>query len=156
LPNGCADLDTLRFRDELRDASGLELPPEGLKGAGVAAKEIDLAKRLVDDLTERWNAARYRNTYHDDLMARIRQKIKEGRTTEITEPAREATSRSAQIIDLATLLKQSLDKGRTERTGTGRGIGSAAAKPRCASCPAKHRRASGHCAATSERRCSAP
>jgi DNA end-binding protein Ku len=72
-------LDTLRFADELRDAAGLELPPEGLKSAGVQPKEVELAKRLVDDMTKRWKPAQYRNTYHDDLMARIRQKIKEGR-----------------------------------------------------------------------------
>jgi DNA end-binding protein Ku len=113
VPNGRAlMLDTLRFRDELRDTKGLELPPEGMKGAKVTAKEIDLAKRLVDDMTEHWNAAEYHNTYHDDLMARIRQKIKQGRTTEITEPERSsAAPRSAQVIDLAALLKRSLAKG---------------------------------------------
>ncbi len=95
-------LDTLRFEDELRDASGLELPPEGLKSAGVHPKEVELAKRLVDDMTERWNPARYRNTYHDDLMARIRRKIKEGKTREITGRERdEGEPRSAQVIDLA-------------------------------------------------------
>ena len=105
-------LDTLRFADELRDAAGLELPPEGLKSAGVQPKEVELAKRLVDDMTERWKPAQYRNTYHDDLMARIRQKIKEGKTREITERERdEEKPRSAQVIDLAALLKQSLAKG---------------------------------------------
>ncbi len=105
-------LDTLRFQDELRDASGLELPPEGLKSAGVAPKEVELAKRLVDDMTERWNPRQYKNTYHDDLMARVKQKIKEGKTSEITEPERaEGMRRSAQVIDLAALLKQSLNKG---------------------------------------------
>lgn len=105
-------LDTLRFADELRDAAGLELPPEGLKSAGVQPKEVELAKRLVDDMTERWKPAQYRNTYHDDLMARIRQKIKEGKTREITERAPdEGKPRSAQVIDLAVLLKKSLAAG---------------------------------------------
>jgi len=112
-PNGRAlMLDTLRFEDELRDVGGLELPPEGLKTAGVQPKEVELAKRLVDDMTEKWKPAQYRNTYHDDLMARIRQKIKEGKTSEITGREREeGKPRSAQVIDLAALLKQSLAKG---------------------------------------------
>jgi DNA end-binding protein Ku len=129
-PNGRAlMLDTLRFADELRDAAGLELPPEGLKSAGVQPKEVELAKRLVDDMTERWKPAQYRNTYHDDLMARIRQKIKEGKTREITERERdEEKPRSAQVIDLAALLKQSLAKG-ARRGESPAPNGSAARRP---------------------------
>ena len=143
IPNGRAlMLDTLRFQDELRDAKGLELPPEGLKSAGVAPKEVDLAKRLVDDMTEHFDAAKYHNTYHDDLMARIKQKIKEGRTTEITEPERgEAAPRSAQVIDLAALLKQSLAKGAGgSRTGA-RAAASKRARPSTAKAPARRKRA---------------
>jgi len=111
-------LMTLRYPDELRGQSGLDLPPESLKSAGVSAKEIALAKRLVDDMTEPWNPAEFKDTYHEDLMARIRQKIKEGQTREITKPdAHEegGARRSAQVIDLAQLLKQSLGKGAGER-----------------------------------------
>jgi DNA end-binding protein Ku len=109
IPNGKAlMLNTLRFQDELRDASGIELPPEGLKSAGVSPKEVELAKRLVDDMTEHWDPKQYKNTYHDDLMARIKQKIKQGQTKEITEPGKEEKPRTAQVIDLADLLKQSL------------------------------------------------
>ena len=40
VPNGRAlMLNTLRYPDELRDASGLELPAEGLKGAGVTPRK---------------------------------------------------------------------------------------------------------------------
>ena len=108
-PNGKALMfNTLRYQDELRDASGIELPPEGLKGAGVTAKEVQLAKRLVDDMTEKWDPSQYKNTYHDDLMARIEEKVKAGQATEITKPSKEGTHKSAQVIDLAELLKQSL------------------------------------------------
>jgi len=108
-PNGKALMfNTLRYQDELRDASGIELPPEGLKSAGVTAKEVQLAKRLVDDMTEKWDPSQYKNTYHDDLMARIEEKVKAGQATEITKPSKEGTHKSAQVIDLAELLKQSL------------------------------------------------
>ena len=123
-PNGRAlMLVTLRYPDELRGLAGLDLPPQSLKATGVSAKEIALAKRLVDDMTEPWNPAEFKNTYHDDLMARIRQKIKQGQTKEITKAeAREAgASRSAQVIDLADLLRQSLGKGAGERKSPPRG-----------------------------------
>src|SRR4051812_3685092 len=106
-PHGKALMfNTLRFQDELRDTSGIELPAEGLKSAGVTPKEVDLAKRLVDDMTEEWDPSQYTNTYHHDLMARIKQKIKEGKTEEITEPSTDEAPRTAQVIDLADLLKQ--------------------------------------------------
>jgi DNA end-binding protein Ku len=105
-------LDTLRFEDELRDPKGLDLPAEGVKAAGVTQKEVDLARRLVDDMTESFDASQYHNTYHEDLMARIEEKIKAGQTEEITEPDKEDTpKRTAQVIDLAELLKKSLAKG---------------------------------------------
>ena len=75
------------------DASGIELPPEGLKSAGVTPRKSQLAKRLVDDMTEKWNPSQFKNTYHDDLMARIKEKIKAGQTKEITKPRREGTPR---------------------------------------------------------------
>jgi DNA end-binding protein Ku len=104
---------TLRYQDELRPIEDLDLPPESLKAAGLSPKEIDLAKRLVDDMAEHWNPWEFKDTYHEDLLARIHEKIKLGQTKEITKPeaAEKAVSRSAEIIDLAALLKQSLGKG---------------------------------------------
>ena len=110
-------LNTLRYADELRTTSGFALPAEGLKGAHVTPKEVELAKRLIDDMTEHWKAAEFKDTYHQDLMRRINEKIKKGETKQITEPESEDSGepRSAQVIDLAALLKQSLDKGGAKR-----------------------------------------
>jgi DNA end-binding protein Ku len=110
-------LITLRYADELRGTSGIELPAEDLKRAGIGSKEIDLAKRLVDDMTEHWNPEEFADTYHKDLMRRIHEKIKRGETKEITKPMPDQSRepRSAQVIDLAALLKQSLDKGAPRR-----------------------------------------
>jgi DNA end-binding protein Ku len=46
-------------------------------------------------------------------MRRIKEKIKAGQTKEITKPesAGEAEPRSAKVIDLAALLRESLNKG---------------------------------------------
>ena len=153
MPNGRAlMLVTLRYQDELRPMKDLDLPPESLKAVGVNPKELDLAKRLVGDMTERWDPSEFKDTYHEDLMARIKEKIKLGQTKEITKPESEgkAAPRSAEVIDLAALLKQSLEKGGTERKpaaarreiggarqaeasgGRGRGGGQATRKDRAA------------------------
>ncbi|HWZ73016.1 MAG TPA: Ku protein [Casimicrobiaceae bacterium] len=115
-------LNTLRYADELRPTKDFALPEEGLKGAHVTSKEVDLAKRLIDDMTEHWKASDFKDTYHQDLMRRIHEKIKKGETKQITEPDTEETKapRSAQVIDLAALLKQSLDNGGSRRKAADR------------------------------------
>jgi len=142
-------LITLRYADELRKTTSLELPAEGLKAAGVTPKEVDLAVHLVDDMTGHWNPAAFKDTYHSDLMARVREKIRKGETKEITAPekAAQGQARSAQVIDLAELLRQSLGKGRSEKPLAARKV---AAAPRgkaslrlvpAAKAPAKRKRA---------------
>jgi DNA end-binding protein Ku len=120
-------LITLRYADELRKATGLDLPAEGLKGAGVTPREVDLAVHLVNDMTGHWNPAAFKDTYHNDLMARVREKIRKGETKEITAPEKAAKdeSRSAQVIDLAELLRQSLGKGRSGKPGPERKVAAA-------------------------------
>src|SRR6478672_727142 len=128
IPSGRAlMMVTLRYQDELRPMKDLDLPPESLKSVGVNPKELDLAKRLVGDMSGSWDPSEYKDTYHEDLMARIREKIKLGQTKEITNPESEgkAAPRSAEVIDLAALLKQSLEKGGTERKPAARSTRSA-------------------------------
>ena len=103
-------LNTLRFAADLRPASGLELPAAGLKAAGVSTKELDMAKRLVEDMTEPWRPDAYKDRYREDLLARIRRKVKAGRTHEVAgEQKTERPRHGAQVIDLMALLKKSLD-----------------------------------------------
>jgi DNA end-binding protein Ku len=105
-------LETLRYADEVLDDKDLELP--GARTA-LGAKELELAQRLVDDMTVEWKAGDYRDTYRDDLMARIKAKIKAGETEVLTEPGETAEpARGAEVIDLMAALKRSLG----ETTGT--------------------------------------
>jgi DNA end-binding protein Ku len=112
-------LNTMRYSDQLREPEEIDLPAEGLKDAGVTAKEIELAKKLVSDMAEHWKAAEFKDTYHQDLMRRIKEKIKNGETKQITEADESSVARpqSAQIIDLAALLQQSLTAGSRDAKG---------------------------------------
>lgn len=138
-------LNTMRYPDELRKPGAVELPAEGIKGAGVTSKELELAKRLVSDMSERWNPGEYKDSYHDDLMRRIKEKIKSGETHELTKAdvAEDAHPRSAQIIDLAALLQQSL-KGTGRPSAKAKGVPRAPAPRAVAAAtkaPAKRKRA---------------
>jgi len=128
VPAGAAlMLNTMRYASELRESEGLDLPAVGMKAAGLSVKELELAKRLVGDMTEDWDPGKFKDTYHEDLMRRIEEKIKNGQTKEITEPdaSAEAPRKSAQIIDLAALLRKSLEQqGRPGRKPGARRVSS--------------------------------
>ncbi|HEX5768453.1 MAG TPA: Ku protein, partial [Burkholderiales bacterium] len=104
-------LNTLRYHDELKDPSELEVPE-----AKVSAKELDMAMRLVEDMADEWEPGRYRDTFRDDLLKRIEEKVKAGQTDEITEPEKERTAaKGAEVIDLMELLKKSIEKKPAKR-----------------------------------------
>jgi len=103
-------MDTLRYADEIRAAEELGVP-SGVLHHKVSAKEIDMALRLIDDMSEKWQPEKFKDTYRDDLMARIKEKIKEGQTEEITPPEKgEKEPARADVIDLMALLKKSVEK----------------------------------------------
>ena len=101
-------MDTLRYADEIKAADELGVPSGALHHR-VSAKEIDMALRLIDDMSEKWQPEKFKDTYRDDLMARIKEKIKEGQTEEITAPEKaEKEPARADVIDLMALLKKSV------------------------------------------------
>ena len=124
-------LFTLRYQDELKGTQGFELPAEGLKEAKVTPKEIELAKRLIDDMTDKWDPKAFRDTYHEDLMKRINEKIKKGETHEITKPESDDADepRTGNVIDLAALLQKSLGDGGSRRKAAPGARPKAAGKP---------------------------
>jgi DNA end-binding protein Ku len=101
-------MDTLRYADEIKAADELGVPSGALRHKA-SAKEIDMALRLIDDMSEKWEPEKFKDTYRDDLMARIKEKIKEGQTEEITRPEKgEKEPARAEVIDLMALLKKSV------------------------------------------------
>ena len=102
-------LNTLRYTNELRPAKDLKVPSGNLKASGVSPREIEMAKTLVDEMTEQWKPERYRDTYHDDLMKLIDKRIKAGKTEVITEADEgEEKPVRGEVIDLMALLKRSV------------------------------------------------
>ena len=75
-----------------------------------------MAMRLVEDMADEWEPGRYRDTFRDDLLKRIEEKVKAGQTDEITEPEKERTAaKGAEVIDLMELLKKSIEKKPAKR-----------------------------------------
>lgn len=119
----------LRYANELRDPDEFDIPEGDLSANRISKKELDMAERLVEGMTEKWDPRKYHDSYRDDLMALIEKKIKAGRSLTITEPEPEPERpRGDNVIDLMKLLKRSL-----EETGKPAAKGASARKTNAAS-----------------------
>ena len=98
-------LNTLRYHDELKKPSSLEIP-----AAKVTAKELDMAMRLVEDMSDKWQPEAFHDTYREDLLKRVEAKIKAGQTEEIPEPEKDKGRKGGEVVDLMSLLKKSIEK----------------------------------------------
>ncbi len=100
---GVLTLTTMRFADEVVPPAELEdvLPAEKPK---VAKKEVEMAERLIDSLTSKFEPTAYRDEYREELLALIERKAegKEILAPETAEP--EAT----KAPDLMAALEESI------------------------------------------------
>ena len=74
-----------------------------------------MALKLVEEMSEKWKPDAFTDTYRDDLMKRIEQKVKAGQTHTLTEPETETEERATgggKVVDLMSLLQRSLDAER--------------------------------------------
>lgn len=100
-------MNTLRWADEVRGVEYLEMKDEALN-AELNPKELDMAKRLVEDMSEGWNPEQYKDTFQDRIMDLVETKAREGKLEAVGGPEEAVDRRSADVIDLTELLKRSL------------------------------------------------
>ena len=98
-------LELLRFSHDLRGTEGIPLPKPDAKGARVSPREREMAEELIESMRSDWKPSRYRDTYHDEVMALIERKAKTGK---VEAPARRAAPRS-NVVDLMSLLRKSVE-----------------------------------------------
>jgi DNA end-binding protein Ku len=104
-------LNTLRYADEIRDAGELKVPAPDARTATISDKELQMAKALVEGMSEDWNPEEFHDTYREDVMALVEQKIAANETHSITMPGPERErAASSNVIDLVSLLQASLGK----------------------------------------------
>lgn len=99
-------LITLRFADEILPA---------VKPAAISTKaekpkpaEVAMARKLVEEMSAEWNPQAFHDTYREDLMRRIREKIKKKQTHVLGLEPKKAPRPKAEVIDLMDALKNSL------------------------------------------------
>ena len=101
-------LQLLRFSHELRSPDELDVPQEGAKAAKASSRELEMAKQLVSSMVDEWDPSKYHDEYRDDLLARIKRKAKHGEIEDVPESETSRAKPAAKVIDLADLLRQSV------------------------------------------------
>jgi DNA end-binding protein Ku len=107
-------LNLLRWGADIRPWKDLPLPAEGAKAAGLSERELKMAGELVEDMSSDWDPDEFKDSFKDEIMRLVDQKVAAGDTESVTqpEPSEEGgSSGGAKIIDLTELLQRSLRKG---------------------------------------------
>jgi DNA end-binding protein Ku len=99
-------LETMYYADEVRS-------PEALDGdlgkTRLQSAEVEMAKSLVENLSEPFAPEKYDDTYRQELLELIRAKA-EGQP--LPEPAQE---REGEVVDLMAALRESVERTKKQR-----------------------------------------
>ncbi|NYT23157.1 Ku protein [Alcaligenaceae bacterium] len=122
-------LNLLRWGGEVRDWSALKLPGRNKKELGLSEKELDMARQLVGDMTVAWQPEHYTDSFREQVMQLVQEKIEAGDTAEVLRPEpEESEPGSARIYDLTEMLQRSL-KGVKAAPASKKPAKKAAARP---------------------------
>ena len=100
-------LNQLRYDSELVQPKGLEIP----KKENLEKKEIEIALKLIDQLTKPFKPGDYSDTYADELKAIIKKKAKSKKI--VVKKGKEP--KSPKVHDIMALLKKSLEEHKKKR-----------------------------------------
>lgn len=117
----------LRWPADVRSLDILDLGDDVAK-PNLSKKELDMATRLIDDMSSGWEPGEYRDTFEEQVMQLVEEKASEGEIEQVEEAAGEAGERKgAEVVDLTELLKRSLGAkgGSPKRKTSSRGGGEA-------------------------------
>jgi DNA end-binding protein Ku len=118
-------LETLHFADELRSPKDVKAP-----SATVGQKEMSMARTLVQSMESKWEPEKWKDEYRECLMKVIEEKVKSGNKTS-RKAARKPAEKTSKVVDLVSLLQESLGEAKKGAKGTKRaGRTSAAGRQR--------------------------
>jgi DNA end-binding protein Ku len=101
----------LRFANELRSLDNLKLPTSKPSSYNISEREQQLAEQLVVSMEAEWDPTKYRDTYRDSLLQYVEAKVQGGEITQVESMDEDEDRTSSNVIDLAALLRESVEKG---------------------------------------------
>ena len=99
-------LSTMRFRDELARLDEFDFP----SADGVRGKDLQLARRLIDEFAAEWDPDKYTDDYRRNVMTIVEAKRKQAKPSLEVEGEKQ----SAEVVDLMERLRRSLGTRRAE------------------------------------------
>ncbi len=99
-------LHLMRYHYELKDPGELDLPGEDIKALGIQPKELQMAEQLVKAMVGEFNPQEYEDTFRQHVLELIEQKA---RTGKIEVAPGKAEAPRAEVVDIMSLLKRSLE-----------------------------------------------
>jgi len=97
----------LSWPAEVRSLDELELGSDVTKPS-LAKGELDMAKRLVEDMSADWQPDAYRDSFQEKIMALVAKKAKAGKIEDVESKEGSEERKSADVLALTELLKRSL------------------------------------------------
>jgi DNA end-binding protein Ku len=102
-------LETMYFADEVRQ-------PESLDGkTSLRPAEVDMAKSLVENLSDKFEPNKYDDTYRKELLDLLKEKAETG---EISAPREE--EEEAEVVDLMAALRESVERTKRQQRRSAR------------------------------------
>ncbi len=107
-PDGLV-LELLRFSDELRTKE--ETVGDLGRIPAVTPQEQAMAEQLIEGMSGPWTPEKYHDTYREDLMKLIEEKVAAGQINSVTEGSEPPPPRRERegVVDLMSLLRQSVE-----------------------------------------------
>jgi DNA end-binding protein Ku len=102
-------LETMYYADEVRRPEALD---GDLRRTKLQKAEVEMAKSLVENLSEPFKPEKYDDNYRRELLDLIRAKA-DGQP--LPEPAREE---EGEVVDLMAALRESVERTKRQRKGT--------------------------------------
>lgn len=104
-------LITLRWPEEVRGLESLELD-SSVTDVKVDKRELDMAKRLVEDMSGPWQPDEYHDAFRQTILELVEEKASKGKIAVVDKGKAKEGEKGADIIDLTELLKRSLGGGK--------------------------------------------
>jgi DNA end-binding protein Ku len=104
--NGVILLETMYFADEIRKPESVDV------GGKLRSAEVEMARSLVDNLSDSFDPKKYDDTYRKELLDLLREKAETG---EISAPAEEPEE--AEVVDLMSALRESVERTKRQQAG---------------------------------------
>lgn len=106
----------MHYNNELRKLSEFDIPGNDLKKYKVTKSEIDVAKKLIQSMSEKWKPEKFKDEYREAVEHWVKNKIKHLPETKMQPRSKAKTA--TNMVNFVGLLKKSLkNKGKMPKGG---------------------------------------